>query len=84
MIGEPGKGDPMAHPRVTISCAAHAAPKGDRDMLREVFLAHHPKARNYIDLPDFGFWQLVISRASYNAGFGKAYPLTGEDLTGEN
>lgn len=83
MIGEPGKGDPMAHPRVTLSCTAHRAPAQDRNMLRELFLNHHPKARNYVDLPDFGFWHLVISRASYNAGFGKAYPLTGQDLTGE-
>lgn len=77
LIGEVGKGDLMAHPRITLFCTATTLERTSHPAMRDRFLAHHPKARNYIDLPDFGFWQLDVVRVSYNAGFGKAYGLTG-------
>lgn len=80
LIGELGKGDPMAHPRATLFCIAHPIELSLRAAMRERFLAHHPKAKNYIDLPDFGFWQLDVERVSYNAGFGKAFAIEGREL----
>ncbi len=80
LIGEIGKGDPMAHPRITLLCQGLKTQPYQHEELRDRFLAHHPKAKNYIDLPDFGFWQLDIISASYNAGFGKAYLIDGADL----
>ncbi|MCF6302897.1 MAG: HugZ family protein [Devosiaceae bacterium] len=80
LIGDVGKGDPMAHPRVTLFCTALRVPDIERAAMREGFLSHHPKAINYIDLPDFGFWKLSVERASYNAGFGKAYSIKGAQL----
>lgn len=80
LIGEVGKGDPMAHPRATLFCQAELAPRAHYDDLRTRFLSHHPKAKNYIDLPDFGFWQLQVFRISYNAGFGKAFAISGEEF----
>ncbi len=80
LIGEVGKGDPMAHPRATLFCQAELAPRAHYDDLRGRFLSHHPKAKNYIDLPDFGFWQLQVLRISYNAGFGKAFAIAGVEF----
>ena len=80
LIGDVGKGDPMAHPRVTLFCHAEPVANSGREEMRKNFLAHHPKAINYIDLPDFGFWKLAVERASFNAGFGKAYAISGNEL----
>lgn len=82
LTGEPGKGDPLAHPRLTVQCEAEAIP---RDCalhlrLRERFLRRHPKSKLYVDFPDFGFFRLNPLRASLNGGFGRAYVLTAEDL----
>ena len=81
LIGEIGKGDPMAHPRLTMFCLAEQMPKEQNQQIRTKFLTHHPKAINYIDLPDFGFWQLSVLRLSYNAGFGRAFAIKGDQFT---
>jgi len=82
MIGEPGKGDPLAHPRITLICKAIKIDRTskERDKLREPYLKRHPKAELYIDFGDFHFYRLEIDRANLNGGFGKAYELTAEDI----
>ncbi len=81
LIGEPGKGDPLAHPRITLVGTAEPLPPGpERDYLKQRYLRRHPKAGLYVDFPDFAFWRLTPSRASLNGGFGRAYALTGSDL----
>lgn len=82
LSGEPGKGDPLAHPRLTVQCLAERI---DRESalhvrIRERFLNRHPKAGLYIDFPDFCFFRLVPQSASLNGGFGRAYFLPGSDL----
>ena len=82
MVGEPGKGDPLAHPRLTLKCRAEAIERGSaaHGAAREVYLAAHRKARLYVDFTDFLFVRLVPEGASYVAGFGAAYRLAGADL----
>ncbi len=82
LLGEPGKGDPLAHPRITIQCSAMPLAKDSDEtiILRTLFLSRHPKAALYIDFPDFLFLRLTISEAHLNGGFGKAYRLKPEDL----
>lgn len=81
LVGEPGKGDPLAHPRMTlIGKAVQIADGPERTSIRSRYLRRHPKAALYVDFPDFSFWRLEISRASLNGGFGKAYALTAADL----
>lgn len=82
LIGEPGRGDPLAHPRLTL---VGRAERLDRDSpahatARRRFLARHPKAALYADFPDFCFWRVAIDRADYNGGFGQAFALTEADL----
>ena len=82
MIGEPGKGDGLAHPRITLIGKASRLPNQstERHSLRKAFLAVHPKAELYVDFADFGFYPVEVDRALLNGGFGKAYHLEKSDL----
>jgi len=82
LLGEPGKGDPLAHPRLTVSGTARgiAAEDPARARLKRRYLARHPKAELYVDFADFGFWRLESRRASLNGGFGRAYAMTPPDV----
>ena len=78
LVGEVGKGDPVAHPRVALKCQAEWLPT--TDARRATWLTVHPKAQLYIDLPDFSFVALRPVSASFVAGFGRAYALSAEQL----
>lgn len=85
LLGEPGKGDPLAHPRITLACQAVAVPRDNPDYprLRTLYLEHNPKAKLYIDLGDFVIFRLEIDYAGLNGGFGKAYRLDKADIITE-
>ena len=82
LLGEPGKGDPLAHPRITMIGKIVRIDRSseERNALRDPWLEQHPKAALYIDFGDFHFFRLELERAHLNGGFGKAYVLTPEDL----
>jgi putative heme iron utilization protein len=82
LLGEPGKGDPLAHPRITLVCrAARLTPETPaHEQARRRYLYRNPKAKLYAGLGDFSFFRLEVERASLNGGFGKAYLLAREDL----
>lgn len=83
LVGEPGKGDPLAHPRVSLFCEARqiARDSDEHARLRRRYLARHPKAELYVDFGDFAFFRLELQRASLNGGFGKAFALEQADLS---
>lgn len=68
----------MTWPRLSVQVAAR--PVADPAGLRNRWLAAHPKAAAFIDLPDFGFWRLAPRSAFLNAGFSAAFRLTPTDL----
>ncbi|MBX9933367.1 MAG: DUF2470 domain-containing protein [Methylobacterium sp.] len=72
-----GKGDPLAHPRLTVT---GLAPQTKEPRVRERFLARHPKAKLYADFPDFGFFALEPTAGHLNGGFAKAATLTKSEL----
>ena len=82
LIGEPGKGDGLAYPRMTVIGAAErmANTASTRNHFRSRFLECHPKAELYIDFSDFGFYPLQLTRIMLNGGFGKAYHFDQGDL----
>ena len=86
LFGEPpGKGDPLAFPRVTVIGQVVKLPRdGTGHAERRAFwLKRHPKAALYVDFADFFFWVMEVERAHLNGGFGKAYVLTAADLRAE-
>lgn len=84
LVGEPGSGDPLAHPRLTVFGRARRVPResADGSRVRERWLAAHPKAALYADFADFSFWRIEAERASLNGGFGRAHRLEADDLPG--
>ncbi|MGB8812908.1 MAG: pyridoxamine 5-phosphate oxidase [Paracoccaceae bacterium] len=83
MVGEPGpKGDPLTHPRLMVKVRAEFLDRAGADQaeVRTHWLTHHPKAKLYVDFADFAFVRLHPQSALLNAGFGRAFQLTPQDL----
>ncbi|MDF1609762.1 DUF2470 domain-containing protein [Hoeflea sp. YIM 152468] len=82
LFGEPGKGDPLAHPRITVRTRAERVARDDpaHARLRARFIARHPKAALYADFPDFAFFRMAPVSGSLNGGFGRAFVLDRSDL----
>lgn len=82
LFGEPGKGDPLAHPRLTLHGSAASVERGSPEhrRIRARFVSRHPKAALYVDFPDFRFMRIEPVGASLNGGFGKAHDLGADDL----
>ncbi|MEO1317346.1 MAG: DUF2470 domain-containing protein [Pseudomonadota bacterium] len=80
MLGTPGGGDPLAHPRLSLQGVATMLSGDARVAARRRFLARHRASRLYADFTDFAFWSLRVERASLVGGFGRAYSLTPNDL----
>jgi putative heme iron utilization protein len=81
LIGEPGKGDPLAHPRMTLIGHAERLTDGpERDRIRARYLSKHSKSSLYAELPDFAYWRFKTLRVSLNGGFGRAYAPAPSDI----
>lgn len=80
MLGEIGKGDGLASPRLSLTAQAAHIDKKQREMLMPSFLKQHPKAKLYASFGDFNFYFFEISRASYYGGFGRAHQFAGPEL----
>lgn len=82
LLATVGKGDPLAHPRLTVfgrfvHIARNAAEEG---AMRRRFLARHPKADLYVGFADFAVWRLAMESAHLVAGFGRATNLAAADF----
>ena len=82
LLGEPGRGDPLAHPRLTLIGEARCIARDDphHERIRRRYLARQPKAALYADFGDFAFWRIEALRVSLNGGFGRAHELTAGDV----
>ena len=77
LLAQGGKGDPLAHPRLTVNGRAERTAES---RVRERFLLRHPKAQLYAGFGDFSFWRVSIAGAHLNGGFARAMTLTADDL----
>lgn len=77
LLSQAGKGDPLAHPRLTI--VGRAARTQDAHV-RGRFLRRHPKSELYAGFADFSFWRVAIARAHLNGGFARAAELPAEAM----
>jgi hypothetical protein len=82
LLAATGKGDPLAHPRLTLigSFVQIGPANSDEPRLRRRFLARHPKSELYAGFADFSFWRLAVVSAHLNGGFARAADLTGADV----
>ena len=82
LLAQTGKGDPLAHPRLTVlgTFAAIARDSDDDARVRRRFLARHPKAELYAGFGDFSFWRMRVASAHLNGGFARAADLKAEDV----
>ena len=80
LVGEPAaKGDPLAHPRLTLLATASPLPR--TEALQARWQTDHPKAQLYIDLPDFFFVGFSLRSGLLNGGFGRAFRFGPDDLS---
>ncbi len=82
LISPGGKGDPLAHARITLKVRARRIERESEDgaRIRRRYLARQPKSALYADFPDFSFFALDIEGASLNGGFARAFAPTPADL----
>jgi putative heme iron utilization protein len=82
LLAASGKGDPLAHPRLTLlgAFARIDRESDDEARLRRRFLARHPKSELYAGFGDFAFWRLAVVSAHLNGGFARAADLSAKDV----
>jgi putative heme iron utilization protein len=82
LLAESGKGDALAHPRLTVlgRFAPVARDSAEHARARRRFLARHPKSELYADFSDFAFWRMIVVSAHLNGGFARAADLAPTDL----
>jgi hypothetical protein len=82
LLATTGKGDPLAHPRLTLigSFAQIARDDAQEPSMRRRFLSRHPKSELYAGFADFSFWRLEVVSAHLNGGFARAADLKAADV----
>jgi putative heme iron utilization protein len=77
LLAETGKGDPLAHPRLSL---VGRCTRVEDERARRRFLAKHPKSQLYAQLPDFTFWRMELAAVHLNGGFGRAAAIGPADV----
>ena len=73
LLADSGDGDPLTHPRMTITGVAEKLDDPEtRIPAKWRFLAKHPKAALYADFADFSFWRIAMEQVHLNGGFARA------------
>ena len=82
LLAEYGKGDALAHPRLTVLGRMEEVDRkgSDEPRIRRRFLARHPKSELYAGFGDFAFWRMTVASAHLNGGFARAADLTAADV----
>lgn len=79
LLGQAGsKGDPLTHPRLTLSGRASQI---DKAAYAEHWRKARPKTTLYFGFGDFRLWNITPTLGVLNGGFGKAYRLSDADIT---
>jgi putative heme iron utilization protein len=75
LLSQGGKGDPLAHPRLTIIGRAE---RTQDEHVRGRFLRRHPKSELYAGFADFSFRRISAEGVHLNGGFAKAADFSGD------
>jgi heme iron utilization protein len=77
LLAQGGKGDPLAHPRLTV---LGRIARTEEPRARARFLARQPKAKLYAGFADFAVWRMDMTGAHLNGGFARAATLSAEEI----
>lgn len=77
LLASGGRGDPLAHPRLSL---VGTASRDSDPAVRMRFLRRNPKAALYADFPDFSFWRMTIGKVHLNGGFARAADFSPQQL----
>ncbi len=77
LVKERSGEDPLAAARVTL--LGRAEPASDAE-LQKRYLERHPRASDYLQLADLGFYVLHVTEARFVAGFGDMGWIDGDAL----
>jgi putative heme iron utilization protein len=82
LLASTGKGDPLAHPRLTLlgTFVQIGRDQSLEPRVRRRFLARHPKSELYAGFADFSFWRLATVSAHLNGGFARAADLKAAEV----
>ena len=82
LLAETGKGDALAHPRLTVLGSMALVGRGSTEepRVRRRFLSRHPKSELYAGFGDFAFWRMAVVSAHLNGGFARAADLTAAEV----
>ncbi|BAN24622.1 pyridoxamine 5'-phosphate oxidase-related FMN-binding [Caballeronia insecticola] len=80
LVAHPAEGGVLEGQRLTM--LGHFAPASAQDSvpLARRYLRYHPEAGRYLELGDFSFWVMSLTRMRYIGGFGAMGWLAGPDL----
>ncbi|HUO64950.1 MAG TPA: DUF2470 domain-containing protein [Terriglobales bacterium] len=82
LVTQPGwTEDPLAGGRVTLMGHATRVAAGERPVVRESYLARHPKAAFWVEFEDFSFWRIEITDVYFVGGFAAMDWITSEGYT---
>ena len=68
--------DALAQSRLTL--VGRVSLVEDRNSVADLYLEHHPNARQYIAFPDFQFYRLQVEKVRFIAGFGRMGWIPGD------
>ena len=77
LTGRHERGDPLNHPRVTLNGQVE---RGAAPRAKARYLQRNPKAGLYAGFADFAVLKLRIEDVHFNGGFGRAVPLTPDEV----
>jgi heme iron utilization protein len=66
--------------RLTLLGTFEPAPADQQSQLARRYLRYHPDAARYLELGDFSFWVMSVTRMRYIGGFGAMGWLGGEEI----
>jgi putative heme iron utilization protein len=79
-VGATAGPNPQQRPRATITGVAERVEGAEAAPLKARWLARHPYAGLYAELPDFALWRVVPQEALYVGGFAMARRVPGSAL----
>ena len=77
LLSQGGKGDPLAHPRLTMIGRIQ---RTTDPRIKTRFLSRHPKSALYADFSDFSFWKMEVAGAHLNGGFARAADFSAAEI----